>query len=530
MKSPSSRNVFALAASLLLFSLLISIGWVEIIDDAYIFFRYSYNLVNGYGYVYNQGQNIEAVTSLTWSLLLTSASFISIPPEISSRIFGYLCGVLIIILLWNEMRDKNISSIIIFFVLVLFVTNRNFYASIMMGLETGLYSLLLLILYLSAKLYSKSIRHQFIFWATGLLLFLTRPESILILLIIIVGLLMFNFDENEKPGSALSILIGGIILISLWRYFVFGDYLPNSVRSKSLLIESISNLDVLLPRILYGSYYIAVWLLSSLFLTLPAILNFRFFLRQKSFNLFVAGSIILTGLVAVLINSGDWMPFSRLLTPYLPIITILSAISLNRFVQENKWFSQKRINLIAFSSAVLICFYSVWILLPVSFFKYDQWAEGKCYEDAGNLLKPYLKKSTVVAPEGIGTIGYKLKEITILDYFGLTEPYIANNGTVPRAVYNMGKHHYEYTMRKQPDLFFFHSDLGNHIPYLNKWGYSTMYTTYNLMNKNGELAVGIKNSLVNLLVPPLQTGFDVLKIETKDIVRNPAAVWPLGEK
>jgi len=130
----------------------------------------------------------------------------------------------------------------------------------------------------------------------------------------------------------------------------------------------------------------------------------------------------------------------------------------------------------------------------------------------------------------IGTIGYKLKEITILDFFGLTEPYIANNGTVPRAVYNMGKHHYEYTMRKHPDLFFFHSNLGNHIHYLNKWGYSTSYTTYNLMNENGELTVGIKNSLVNLLVPPLRTGFYVQQIETKDIVRNPAAVWPLGEK
>ncbi len=529
MKSPS-RNVYILSANLLLFSLFISIGWVEIIDDAYIFFRYAYNLVNGYGYVYNQGQNVEAATSLTWTLLLTSASFISIPPEISSRIFGYLCGVLIIFLLWNEMRDKNISPIIMLFVLVFFVTNRNFNASIMMGLETGLYSLLLLLLYLSAKQYSKSIQHQFVFSATGLLLFLTRPESILILLIIIAGLFFLKFDKNEQPTAALSILIGGIIIISLWRYSVFGDYLPNSVRSKSLLIESISNLNILLPRILYGSYYIAVWLLSSLFLTIPAILNIRFFLRQKSFKLFVAGSIILTGFFTALINSGDWMPFSRLLTPYLPIITILSAISLNRFVQEKKWFSQKRLNLIVFSSALLICFYSLWMLSPISFFKYEQWAEGKCYEDAGSLLKPYLDKTTVIAPEGLGTIGYKLKEITILDFFGLTEPYIANNGTVPRAVYNMGKHHYEYTMRKQPDLFFFHSNLGNHIHYLNKWGYSTSYTTYNLMNENGELTVGIKNSLVNLLVPPLRTGFDVQQLDTKDIVRNPAAVWPLGEK
>jgi hypothetical protein len=246
--------------------------------------------------------------------------------------------------------------------------------------------------------------------------------------------------------------------------------------------------------------------------------------------LFVACSIILAGFLAVLINSGDWMPFSRLLTPYLPIITLLSAISLNRFMKEHKRFSGKRLNLIAYTSAVLFFIYSLLMLSPMSFFKNVQWAEGKCYEDAAGLLKPYLNKTTLIAPEGIGTIGYKLKEITIHDFFGLTEPNIANNGTVPRAVYNMGKHDYEYTMLKHPDLFFFHSDLRNHIPYLNKWGYSAMYTTFNLTNENGELTIGIENSLVNLLVPPLKKGFDVQQITTKDIARNPAAVWPLGEK
>ena len=514
----------------MLFSFFISIGWVEIIDDAYIFFRYAYNLASGHGYVYNLGQNVEAVTSLTWTFLLTVTSFFSVPPEISSRIFGYLCGVLIIILLWNELRDKNISPIIIFFVLLILVTNRNYNASIMMGLETGLYSLLLLLFYLSAKQSSKSLKHQFIFSATGLLLFLTRPESALILVIIFLGIIILNFDDNEPPIAALAILIVGIMFISFLRYSVFGYYVPNSVISKSLLIESMSNLNILLPRILYGSYYIALWLLSSLFLTLPAILNIRYFLREKSFNIFVAGSIIVTGIVVALVNSGDWMPFSRLLTPFLPIITILSAISIDKFVRENRWFPRIGINLITFAVAVLIGAYSLWMLWPISYFKYEQWAEGQCYEDASNLLKPYLNGATVIAPEGIGTIGYNLKETTILDFFGLTDSYIANKGTVPRAVFNMGKHHYEYTMKKHPDLFFFHSDLGNHIPYLNKWGYSTKYTTYNIINENGELTIGIKDSLVNLFLPPLRTGFDVQQIDTKNIARNPAADWPLGEK
>jgi hypothetical protein len=530
MNWPFLRNVFTLAVSLLLFSFFISIGWVEIIDDAYIYFRYAYNLVNGYGYVYNQGQNVEAVTSVTWTFLLTTTAFFSVPPEISSRIFGYICGVVIIILLWNELRDKNISPIIIFFVLLLFVTNRNYYASIMLGLETGLYSLLLLLFYLSAKKSAKSIKYQFIFSAVGLLLFLTRPESALIFLMLFLGLIIINFDDSEPPTVALTVLIVGVMLIGFLRYSVFGVYLPNSVLSKSLLIESISNLNILLPRILYGSYYIAIWLLSSLFLTIPALLNIRFFLIEKSFSIFVAGSIILTGFLVALINSGDWMPFSRLLTPYFPIITILSAISINRFVRENKWFSKIKINIIASSAAVLISAYSLWMLLPIAYFNYEPWAEGKCYEDAGDLLKPFLNENTLIAPEAIGTIGYKLNEIKILDYFGLTEPYIAKKGTIPRAAYNMGKHNYEFTMRKQPELFFFHSDLGNHIPYLNKWEYSEKYTTYNLMNENGQLTVGIKNSLDSLLVPPLQKGFDVQQIDTKNIIRNPAADWPLGEK
>ena len=524
------RNVIILVLSVLLFSFFISVGWVEIIDDAYIYFRYAFNLANGNGYVYNLGQNVEAVTSVTWTFLLTITAFFSVPPEISSRIFGYLCGVAIIILLWNELRVKNISPIIMFFVLLLFVTNRNYYASIMLGLETGLYSLLLLLFYLASKKSAKSIKHQFIFSAIGLLLFLTRPESAIIFLMIFLGLIIINFDDSEPPTIALTILIVGVALISFLRYSVFGLYLPNSVLSKSLVFESLSNLGILLTRTFYGSFYIAVWLLSSLFLTIPAFLNIRDFLVEKSFSTFIAAAMILTGILVALFNSGDWMPFSRLLTPYFPIITILSAIAIDRFVRENRWFSKVKTNIIATSVALLLGAISLWMVLPITYFSYEPWAEGKCYEDAGSLLKPYLNETNLIAPEAIGAIGFKLKKIRILDFFGLTEPYIAKNGTIPRAAFNMGKHNYEYTMALQPDLFFFHSNLGNHIPYLNKWEYSSKYTTYNLTNENGQLTVGIKNSLDSLLVPPLQKGFELQQIDTKNINRNPAADWPLGEK
>ena len=145
-------------------------------------------------------------------------------------------------------------------------------------------------------------------------------------------------------------------------------------------------------------------------------------------------------------------------------------------------------------------------------------------------MQPYLTNESLIAPEAIGAIGYILKDVKVLDFFGLTEPFIANNGTIPRARFNMGKHHYEYTMKKQPDFFFFHADLRNHIPNLNKWGYSKKYATFKLKKDSGELTIGIYNSLVDSLLLPLKEGFDIEQIETENIERNPAATWPLGER
>lgn len=515
---------------LLTFSFLISVDWPEIIDDAYIYLRYVYNLTNGYGYVFNQGQSVEGTTSLTWTLILTLISSLKISPDLGLRVLGYLCGVSIIILLWLELRKNNLPSGLLLLLLVIFVTNHSFYASIMMGLETGLYSLLLVLIYLASDWYHKSPSHKILLGLIGLLLFLTRPEALIILMLIIGGVYCFRFGNKKQSIPFVVVIITGIVLTGLWRYIVFNDFIPNSVRAKSLPFQSLSYFYILLPRLTAGSFYIAKWFLSAPVLILPALLGTKLLLTRISFKMFVAISIFIAGISTTLLNSGDWMPFNRLLTPYLPIVTILSGISLSKFLQHQKWLSLKQINFLSATSVFVILIFILWTVWPISFFKSDKWPAGICYVDAARLLQPYLAPGSVIAPEGIGIIGYKLKDVTILDFFGLTEPYIANNGTIPRAIYNMGKHHYEYTMTIQPDLFFFHSDLRNHIHYLNKWGYSEMYSTYQLKNEHCELTIGIKNSLVDSLLAPLRNGFDIHRVATESIGSNPAATWPFGEK
>src|SRR5438105_2557104 len=42
---------------------------VDIIDDAYISFRYAWNFAHGQGLVFNPGEHVEGFTNLSWTLL-----------------------------------------------------------------------------------------------------------------------------------------------------------------------------------------------------------------------------------------------------------------------------------------------------------------------------------------------------------------------------------------------------------------------------------------------------------------------------
>jgi hypothetical protein len=143
----------------------------------------------------------------------------------------------------------------------------------------------------------------------------------------------------------------------------------------------------------------------------------------------------------------------------------------------------------------------------------ERWPKEICYTKSGQALRPYLSDRTTIAPEAIGAIGYQLSDVRVLDFFGLTDSFIAHNGVIPIETYMMGRHHYEYVMQREPDLFFFHSDLINHIPLLNRWGYSETRDTFKLVDKECDLFIGMKRSSTStsfrfsiiLTVQPVET-------------------------
>src|SRR5438105_12922704 len=49
-------------------------------DDAYISYRYAWNLVHGHGLVYNPGEVVEGYTNFLWTLLAAGAIAVGLPP------------------------------------------------------------------------------------------------------------------------------------------------------------------------------------------------------------------------------------------------------------------------------------------------------------------------------------------------------------------------------------------------------------------------------------------------------------------
>src|SRR5882757_3090671 len=70
-----------------------SLAYNFVTDDAYISFVYSRNLAEHGQLAFNLGDPVEGYTNFSWTVLLGLLMLIGIPPEISSRVLGTVCGL-----------------------------------------------------------------------------------------------------------------------------------------------------------------------------------------------------------------------------------------------------------------------------------------------------------------------------------------------------------------------------------------------------------------------------------------------------
>jgi arabinofuranosyltransferase len=113
------------------------------VDDAFISYRYSQNLANGLGLVYNAGERIEGYTNFSWTVLLAGAVKLGLDPVVTAKLLGALCGLGTIAATYfiaNHLRPLSLAPCIATWLLsstIVFVGYSVF------GLETAMFACLL---------------------------------------------------------------------------------------------------------------------------------------------------------------------------------------------------------------------------------------------------------------------------------------------------------------------------------------------------------------------------------------------------
>jgi hypothetical protein len=448
--------------------------YTTILDDAYIFFRYAENIANGYGIVWNIGeQPVEGYTSFLYLAILITAKLLSFDLELFAIIIGIISSALTLYLtyliyekLYAQLLTHTYTNVITVIILALSPAYA-YWASA--GMETALFSMFLMLTFYFFLKYSnlsreingsKEIKYSKSYltgWtiSNGILfgfLCMLRFEAILFFLAALYYLM-----KREKSFIRLSIntnvilFAAGFIIIFgtyfIWRWSYFGYFFPNTYYAKTG-----GGLQQLTGGFLYiikalRLFYGFGWILIIIMI---------FFLRKNLFTensrfLFAIGVI---SLVTTILLGGDHFHLGRFILPVLPMLLVFFPPALDKFLAyKTKSFNLKPTYKVLL---LIIIFFIILVIKPVykealSGFQnilkgekeiivvYDSscdeeiidWQHG--WIIIGNKLKQIADKDDYIAAVPIGAIGYYSK-INVIDMVGLVDPVIAHENFSPDAV------------------------------------------------------------------------------------------------
>jgi arabinofuranosyltransferase len=216
-------------------------------DDAFISFRYISNSFHGHGYVWNPPpfEPVEGYTNFLWVVLLdlvwriTGAS-----PPLSSNVLSLIFSALTLVLggmmLWRiEWADHLRKYRIVFLGLALLgvLTNRTFIAWTSSGLETAMFSTLILLWVSSVFRLHVAPRHLTggLMSLAASLAALTRPDGLLFCVAtVFIWLYVCRACRLKFTGKLLLPLAPLVMVIAhlVWRQWFYHDWLPNTYYAK----------------------------------------------------------------------------------------------------------------------------------------------------------------------------------------------------------------------------------------------------------------------------------------------------------
>jgi len=420
-------------------------------DDAFISFRYIKNFISGHGLVFNPGERVEGYTNFFWIILLSILVRSGLDVILLSKILGILsgAGVLVLVYLISLRYVGKKNWYLAFLPSAFLAANSAFAYWSISGLETCFFALGVL---LGVWLYFYDRRLTVLLLAISSLI---RPEGVLIFFIFILYQI---FGEKEKLKGWGFLLIEYILLLlpyGIFKYFYYGELLPNTFYAKAgISWEHLNSGLEYFFRFLknYGFWGLGYIIPLYLYRGLDRSLRFlTWVLWGYSFYIILIG--------------GDVLRVHRFFIPVLSLLYLFVAVLINRFLIK---LSGKLVLKTTLYSLVILAltftfvFPREWIL-NVRF--YEKALISKM-EFVGMNLKTRFGPDITLAATTIGVLSYVIPG-RVIDMLGLCDREISHNPEYIEGVpssWKERKYNAGYVMSQDPDFVVFSTGIKPSAP------------------------------------------------------------------
>ena len=385
------------------------------VDDAYISFRYGWNLVHFGQLAWNESgfRKTEGFTNPLWVVISALWSLVGnkdlVYPGVvatSVTISTLLLYITQKVILQKYKTTKALAGIFLV-VLTPFV-----WAGATSGLESVVFGFciaLLAYLSINSELFDR--KRLYLIIGLSFITCLLRSDGVIYVGVIFVGSII---SRAQSTKWILLGMLAGYSILSLFRYSYFGTFLPTTALAKlnfGVLERFPVGLEILLVILIYGGC-------AFLFAGIIGIRN------TEKLNIQIASACILLGWYAYYVYIGGDTFRERHLIGVFAYGSMLSA---------SYWYKKKLTDLIKISGVLLVI-----ILLPLFLFdnRFSYWLSkpNDPLISMGKAIAIDRQRYGTIAIGAAGKIPY-FAGGDFVDYWGLNDPYLA---TVKRPTFIPG--------------------------------------------------------------------------------------------
>lgn len=392
--------------------------------------RYAYNLANGNGLVWNQGERVEGMTNLLWTAYMSV--FFALDASLAIAPFAILLSNLIlnlvtILLVWG-VGKRLIGHYALIAVLMLCLSLPYFYWSIA-GFET---SLLALLTTLSILVWLGWIRLPVGALVLAAVAYAVRPDS-LVLLMVYAGCFMIEaIRKKVDRRMVLDALLAAVIIaaVHVFRWVYYGDIFPNTYYLK---LTGGAQQD--------GLWYLVLMSPDSLFFMVGAAILYGFRKRKTESRWYFIVLLPVALISYVLYTGGDAFPYSRYFVPVLPFMALIFAVWLHDALTAKPLWR--------LAGTVVLIFSLFAALLKTQLLLKDialiQRVSQDQYAISQELRQRLTPQDGEIAVVWAGSLPYFMPEYRFLDMLGKTDRHIARTAAHPGYYVGHNKWDLEYT-------------------------------------------------------------------------------------